>query len=73
MKNWKRQDFVPYLDVIVEAFGTKRLMYGSDWPVCLVAASYENVLGVVEQYFSAFSENERQLFFGENAIQFYNL
>ena len=72
-KNWKQQDFVPYLDVIVEAFGTKRIMYGSDWPVCLVAASYENVLDVVEQYFSAFSENERQLFFGENAIQFYNL
>ena len=72
-KNWKQQDFVPYLDVIVEAFGTKRIMYGSDWPVCLVAASYENVLGVVEQHFSAFSENERQLFFGENAIQFYNL
>src|SRR5436190_5964949 len=72
-KNWKQQDFVPYLDVIVEAFGTKRIMYGSDWPVCLVAASYENVLGVVEQYFSAFSENERQLFFGVNAIQFYNL
>ena len=72
-KNWKQQDLVPYLDAIVEAFGTKRIMYGSDWPVCLLAASYENVLGIVEQYFSAFSESERRLFFGENAIQFYNL
>ena len=72
-KNWKQQDFVPYLDAIVEAFGTKRIMYGSDWPVCLVAASYENVLGIVEQYFAAFSEDEQRLFFGGNAIQFYNL
>jgi len=72
-KNWTQQDFVPYLDVIVEAFGTKRIMYGSDWPVCLVAASYESVHGIVQQYFSSFSENEQGLFFGGNAIQFYNL
>jgi len=72
-KNWKQQDFVPYLDAIVETFGTKRIMYGSDWPVCLVAASYENVLGIVDQYFARFSQNERELFFGGNAIQFYNL
>jgi len=72
-KNWKQEDFVPYLDAVVEAFGTKRIMYGSDWPVCLLAASYESVLRIVEQYFATFSEGERQLFFGENAIQFYNL
>jgi L-fuconolactonase len=72
-ENWKQQDFVPYLDAIVEAFGTKRIIYGSDWPVCLVAASYEKVLAIVEQYFAAFSQNERELFFGGNAIQFYNL
>jgi len=72
-KNWKQQDFIAYLDVVVEAFGSKRIMYGSDWPVCLVAASYEDVLGIVEQFFTSFSENERQLFFGGNAIQFYNL
>jgi len=39
--NWKQTDFIPYLDAVVEAFGTKRVMFGSDWPVCLVAASYE--------------------------------
>jgi L-fuconolactonase len=72
-KNWKQQDFISYLDTIVGAFGTKRIMYGSDWPVCLLAASYENVLGIVEQYFAGLSESERQLFFGGNAIQFYNL
>jgi L-fucono-1,5-lactonase len=72
-KNWEQQDFVPYLDAIVEAFGTKRIMYGSDWPVCLLAASYEKVLGIVEEYFAPFSENERRLFFGRNATEFYNL
>ncbi|MEO7046777.1 MAG: amidohydrolase family protein, partial [Ferruginibacter sp.] len=44
-KNWKQQDFKPYLDVIVNAFGTRRIMFGSDWPVCLVAGSYEETLG----------------------------
>jgi L-fuconolactonase len=72
-KNWKRDDFIPYIDVVTEAFGPNRIMYGSDWPVCLVAASYEQMLGVVEEYFSSFSETEQELFFGKNAIQFYNL
>jgi L-fuconolactonase len=72
-KEWKKEDFTPYLNVVVEAFGTKRLMYGSDWPVCLVAAPYENMLGIVKNYFSSFSEEEQLLFFGGNARQFYNL
>jgi L-fuconolactonase len=72
-KNWKQHDFIPYIDVVIEAFGPNRIMYGSDWPVCLVAASYEHMLGIVEEYFSSFSEAEQELFFGKNAIQFYNL
>jgi L-fuconolactonase len=72
-KSWRQEDFIPYLDVVIEAFGPHRIMYGSDWPVCLVAASYEHVLGIVEEYFSSFSEAEQELFFGKNAIQFYNL
>ena len=72
-KNWKRDDFIPYIEAVIEAFGTNRIMYGSDWPVCLVAASYEEMLGIVEEYFSSFSETEQELFFGKNAIQFYNL
>jgi len=72
-KNWKQDDFIPYIDVVIEAFGPNRIMYGSDWPVCLVAASYEQMLGIVEEYFSSFSETEQELFFGKNAIQFYNL
>ncbi len=72
-RNWKQEDFIPYLDVIVEAFGTNRIMFGSDWPVCLVAASYEKMLEIVTSYFSSFSADEKALFFGENATRFYNL
>ena len=71
--NWTKEDFQPYIDVVVNAFGTKRIMYGSDWPVCQVAASYEEMLGIVNTYFSTFSKDEQQNFFGLNAIEFYNL
>jgi L-fuconolactonase len=72
-KNWSLDDFRPYLDTVVEAFGTKRILYGSDWPVCLVAASYSDTLQIVRDYFSSFSRAEQQGFFGANAIKFYNL
>lgn len=72
-KQWVLKDFTPYIDTVVESFGTKRIMYGSDWPVCLVAASYDDTLGIVKKYFTSFSVNEQQLFFGGNATQFYNL
>jgi len=72
-KNWKQEDFIPYLNIVVESFGSNRLMYGSDWPVCLVAASYEKMIGVVRDYFSAFSASEQECIFGRNATQFYNL
>jgi L-fuconolactonase len=71
--SWKKEDFKPYLDVIVETFGIDRIMFGSDWPVCLVAASYEEVVGIVGDYFSSFSKNEQGKFFALNANQFYNL
>ena len=72
-QHWKPTDFTPYLDVVVNTFGTKRIMYGSDWPVCLAAASYEKVLGIVKEYFSFFSVTEQQDFFGNNAARFYHL
>jgi L-fuconolactonase len=70
---WKPEDLIPYLDVVVNAFGIKRIMYGSDWPVCLLAADYENVFTIVKNYFSSYGKDEQELFFGENATQFYNL
>jgi L-fuconolactonase len=69
----KQQDFVPYIEAAVETFGMDRLMFGSDWPVCLVAASYEQVLHIVQEFFKSYSETEREKFFGLNATQFYNL
>lgn len=72
-KLWKAEDFKPYLDVVFEAFGVERLMYGSDWPVCLLAASYQQVLGLIEGYTSRLSMHEQSMFWGGNAIKFYNL
>jgi len=48
-------------------------MFGSDWPVCLVAASYSQMFQIVKDYFASFSQQEQSLFFGENATKFYKL
>ncbi|MDB5010735.1 MAG: amidohydrolase [Mucilaginibacter sp.] len=72
-KNWKPADFYAYLHVVVDAFGMDRLLFGSDWPVCKVAADYEQVVGTVAAYFSTFSQDEQQSFFGGNAVKFYNI
>jgi L-fuconolactonase len=72
-KNWKHEDFTPFLDVVVESFGIDRIMYGSDWPVCLVAASYQQMLDIVQNYFLSYSENEKSKIFGDNASKFYHL
>ena len=71
--NWKKEDLRPYIDVAVEAFGSNRIVFGSDWPVSLVAGTYEKVVNVVADYFASFSKAEQDKFFGQNAIQFYNL
>jgi L-fuconolactonase len=72
-KHWKREDFKEVLDSVVRAFGIDRLVYGSDWLVCLLAASYADTLGMVQDYFSSFSKDEQERFFGRNALEFYNL
>jgi L-fuconolactonase len=72
-KNWRPADFKPYLDVVFEAFGTGRLMFGSDWPVCLLAANYSQVKEIIEDYTRDLSGNERDNIFGLNAGRFYGL
>jgi L-fuconolactonase len=72
-KSWKNEDFRPYLDVVFGAFGEDRVMFGSDWPVCLHAASYEQVHGLAAEYFDQFSAEVRAKFFGGNAVKFYRL
>jgi L-fuconolactonase len=72
-KNWKVEDFTPYLDVVFEAFGTKRLFYGSDWPVCNVAGGYGKALDVLVNYTEKLTYTEQQDLFGDNAVRFYNI
>jgi L-fuconolactonase len=72
-KRWKADDFKPYLDVIFEAFSPERLMFGSDWPVCLLAATYSQVKQLITDYVQGLSPCSRQNIFGGNAIRFYGL
>lgn len=72
-KEWRPARMRPYLDVVFDAFGPDRLMFGSDWPVCLLAASYADVLNIVEDYTSTLSRHERDGLFGGNASRFYGL
>ncbi len=70
---WNKDDFIPYLDVVFEAFGTERLMVGSDWPVCTLSGSYSDVIDIIKQYTNSFSEQEKENIFGKNAVRFYGL
>ncbi len=72
-KGWKPEDFKPYLDVIFEAFGPKRLLFGSDWPVCLLAGNYASVKKIAEDYLAGFSREDREAIMGGNAERFYKL
>lgn len=72
-KNWKKENIHPYMDLVMESFGSERVMFGSDWPVCLVAGDYSEVKKLVTDFISTFSPNEKNLIMYENAINFYNL
>jgi L-fuconolactonase len=69
---WNYSQLLPYLDVILESFGTKRICFGSDWPVCLVAADYSEVVTVAKNFASGLSVSEQEDFWANNAIRFYN-
>ena len=70
---WGVADFRPYLEVVLEAFGPQRIMFGSDWPVCILAGTYEQVTGVVAAYVEQLSENEQADVWGGTAARFYGL
>ena len=71
--SWSAETLRPYLDVVIEAFGPKRLMAGSDWPVCLVACEYGRWFRLLRDYFQDFSAGEQARVFGETAIDVYGL
>lgn len=72
-RTWKPTDFHPYLDVVFEAFGSRRIMFGSDWPVCTVAASYADVLKIVSEYIQELSQEEQANVWHNSATRFYGL
>jgi L-fuconolactonase len=72
-KKWKEEDIHPYLDIVFEAFEDERILFGSDWPVCLLAGTYNQVKSLVENYMTNASVEEKEKVFAKNAISFYNL
>jgi L-fuconolactonase len=72
-KEWKPSDLKPYLEVVFECFGPDRIMWGSDWPVCLLAASYKKVFEVVKEYIKVLTEAQRDAVFGGNCARFYGI
>jgi L-fuconolactonase len=70
---WRPADFAPYLEVALEAFGPERLMFGSDWPVCLLAAEYADVVGIVDDCIGRLAPAEQQAIRGGTALEFYGL
>ncbi|MBC6998791.1 amidohydrolase family protein [Cytophaga sp. FL35] len=71
--NWSKEEIFPYMNLILEAFGPNRVMYGSDWPVCLVAGTYPQVKNLVKDFIQDLSTTEQEKIMGKNAMAFYNL
>ncbi len=72
-KQWHPAEFYPYLDVVFDAFGTDRLLFGSDWPVILLSGIYVQWKSLLEKYMENFDLEEKEKVFGGNVVQFYNL
>lgn len=71
--SWNKDTINPYLDVVFNSFGTKRTLFGSDWPVSLLAGNYAETLDLIEDYIAEFSEVEQQHVMGLNAKNWYRL
>jgi L-fuconolactonase len=72
-QNWRPEDLKPYLDIALDRFGPERLMIGSDWPVCTVAASYKQTMSVVLDYLYKYPVNVQDAVLGGNAQRFWKL
>ena len=70
---WQPADFRPYLDIVFAAFGEDRLMFGSDWPVCLLSGTYDQVHGLADEYVRKLSPPAQAKFWGGNAAKFYGV
>jgi L-fuconolactonase len=72
-KEWSAGDFYPYLDVVFQAFGNDRLMFGSDWPVILLSGMYVQWKSLIEKYMEKLPQEEKDKVMGQNARDFYSL
>lgn len=72
-KTWTTDDLKPYAGIVLDAFGPDRVMFGSDWPVCLLAAPYADVLQAADELTSVLSETERAEVFAGTATRVYRL
>lgn len=70
---WSPETFRPYVNTVAEAFGADRLMFGSDWPVCLLGGTYSQVVGIVEELTSDWSAAEKESLWSATAIRAYRL
>jgi L-fuconolactonase len=71
--NWNNESFKPYLDHILQSFTPYRMMFGSDWPVCLLAASYSQTIDLMEEFAKDFSKSEQESFWAGTAKRAYKL
>ncbi|WP_140485745.1 amidohydrolase family protein [Flavobacterium sp. GSA192] len=71
--NWTPEQIEPYMQLVLDAFGSKRILFGSDWPVCLVAGNYTKTKELVTNFIAKLSSEEQAAIMGGNAMQFYNL
>lgn len=72
-RSWTPHQIEPYMELVLKAFGTDRLLFGSDWPVCLVAGNFGEVKGLVTDFISTLTLSEQAAIMGENAVRFYDL
>ncbi|MEQ8209654.1 MAG: amidohydrolase family protein [Lacipirellulaceae bacterium] len=72
-QSWTPQQLQPYLETVLEAFGPKRLMFGTDWPVCTLACEYQEWVRIIREFAAPLTETERHALFFETANQAYHL
>ena len=72
-QSWKTYDFKIYIETVLESFGPHRILFGSDWPVCVLAAKYGQVCELIEQHTAQLTSTEKEKLWGLNAQRFYHL
>ena len=72
-KNWTDADLCPYIDAVLASFGPKRCMFGSDWPVMLVASTYKRWVDTVQHAITGLSKSEQERIMGGTAVEVYKL